>query len=160
MGTGALVQAGGLTGVRFAVVGLVSALFAQIVSEASARASMAVLRPLTDAAKRIHEGEASFRALGSNEEAESRELGQALDKLAASLTTTLKELRAERDLVSGVLEGMQEGVMLLDASGNVALMNPAFREMLLVRGDMVGMPLLEVVRHSELKELFDKARKV
>lgn len=160
VGTGALVQAGGLTGVRFAVVGLVSALFAQIVSEASARASMAVLRPLTDAAKRIHEGEASVRALGSNEEAESRELGQALDKLAASLTTTLKELRAERDLVSGVLEGMQEGVMLLDASGNVALMNPAFREMLLVRGDMVGMPLLEVVRHAELKELFDKARKV
>jgi hypothetical protein len=40
----------------------------------------------------------------------------------------------------------------------VALMNPAFREMLLVRADAVGMPLLEVVRHAELKELLDKAR--
>lgn len=160
IGTGGLVHAGALTFGRAAVLLVVSAVFAQIVSEASARASLSLVRPLTEAAKRIHEGDLSVRTHASNEEDESRELGQALDKLAASLARTLRELRAERDLLSGVLEGMQEGVMLLDASGNVALMNPAFREMLLVRGDLVGMPLLEVVRHAELKELFDRSRKV
>jgi len=160
VGMGPLVQSGSLTLGRACIVIVVSALFAQVVSEASARASLSLVRPLTEAAKRIHEGDLSVRALASNEEDESRELGQALDKLAASLARTLRELRAERDLLSGVLEGMQEGVMLLDSSGNVALMNPAFREMLLVRGDLVGMPLLEVVRHAELKELFDRARKV
>lgn len=160
VGIGALGQAGSLTLLRAVVVLVVSAVFGQVVSEASARASLAALRPLTDAARRIQEGDTDVRALGSQEEAESRELGQALDKLAASLTKTLRELRAERDLLSRVLQGMQEGVMLLDTSGNIALMNPAFREMLLVRGDMIGMPLLEVVRHAELKELLDRARKV
>ncbi len=160
VGMGALVQAGALTFVRGSFVLLVAVVFALVVSEASARASLSLVRPLTEAARRIHEGDLSVRPLGANEEDESRELGQALDKLAASLARTLRELRAERDLLSGVLQGMQEGVMLLDAGGNVALMNPAFREMLLVRGDLVGMPLLEVVRHAELKELIDRARKV
>jgi len=160
VGVGALGQAGALTLVRLGVVLVISAAFAQVVSEASARASLAALRPLTDAARRIHEGDLDVRAVVAQEEGESRELGQALDKLAANLTKTLRELRAERDLLSRVLQGMQEGVMLLDTSGNIALMNPAFREMLLVRGDMIGMPLLEVVRHAELKELLDRARKV
>jgi two-component system phosphate regulon sensor histidine kinase PhoR len=53
---------------------------------------------------------------------------------------------------------MQEGVLLLDKDGKVALMNPALREMLLLRADLVGQPLLEVVRHAELKELLDRAR--
>jgi len=37
-------------------------------------------------------------------------------------------------------------------------MNPALREMLLLRADLLGQPLLEVVRHAELKELLDRAR--
>lgn len=137
-----------------------AAVCAAVVSEASARAALSLVRPLTEAARRIQEGDLSARTLGAHEQEESRELGQALDQLAANLARTLRELREERDLLSGVLEGMQEGVMLLDAAGDVALMNPAFREMLLVRSDMVGVPLLEVVRHAELKELFDRARKV
>lgn len=159
VGVGALAQGSAFGIVRLVVVLVVSAVFAQLVSEASARASLAALRPLTDAARRIHEGDLDVRAVAAHEDGESRELGQALDKLAANLTKTLRELRAERDLLSRVLQGMQEGVMLLDTGGNVALMNPAFREMLLVRGDVIGMPLLEVVRHAELKELLDRARK-
>lgn len=137
-----------------------AAVCAALVSEASARAALALVRPLTEAARRIQDGDLSTRTLGAHEQEESRELGLALDQLAANLAHTLGELREERDLLSGVLEGMQEGVMLLDAAGDVALMNPAFREMLLVRSDMVGVPLLEVVRHAELKELFDRARKL
>ncbi len=158
IGIGALAESGGLSVTRVCAALLVAAVFAAVVSELSARAALALVRPLTDAARRIHAGDLSVRPRSSEDE--SRELGQALDRLAASLAKTLGELRAERDLLSGILEGMQEGVMLLDTSGNVALMNPAFREMLLVRGDMVGRPLLEVVRHAELKELLDRARRL
>ena len=45
----------------------------------------------------------------------------------------MSELRSERDLVARILDGMQEGVLLLDKEGKVALMNPALREMLLLR---------------------------
>ena len=127
------------------------------VSELSVRWFDEAVRPLTDAAKRMHEGDLTVRARVEREQ-DVGQLGAAFDQLAGSLSQTVGELRSERDLVSRILDGMQEGVLLLDKDGKVALMNPALREMLLLRADFIGQPLLEVVRHAELKELLDRAR--
>ena len=128
-----------------------------IVSELAVRWFDETVRPLTDAAKRMHDGDLTVRARVAREQ-DVGQLGAAFDQLAGSLSQTVGELRSERDLVSRILDGMQEGVLLLDKDGKVALMNPALREMLLLRADFVGQPLLEVVRHAELKELLDRAR--
>jgi two-component system phosphate regulon sensor histidine kinase PhoR len=133
------------------------ALVGFIVSELSVRWFDEAVRPLTDAARRMHEGDLTVRARVAREQ-DVGQLGAAFDQLAGSLSQTVGELRSERDLVSRILDGMQEGVLLLDKDGKVALMNPALREMLLLRADLVGQPLLEVVRHAELKELLDRAR--
>lgn len=133
------------------------ALVGFIVSELAVRWFDETVRPLTDAARRMHEGDLTVRARVAREQ-DVGQLGAAFDQLAGSLSQTVGELRSERDLVSRILDGMQEGVLLLDKDGRVALMNPALREMLLLRADLVGQPLLEVVRHAELKELLDRAR--
>ncbi|MBX3204415.1 MAG: PAS domain-containing protein [Labilithrix sp.] len=136
---------------------LAGALAGAIVSELSVRWFDESVRPLTDAARRMQEGDLSVRArVGKSEDV--GQLGAAFDQLAGSFSRTVGELRGERDLVSRILDGMQEGVLLLDKEGRVALMNPALREMLLLSADVIGQPLLEVVRHAELKELLDKAR--
>lgn len=126
------------------------------VSELSVRWFDETVRPVADAARRMQEGDLSVRArVGRGEDV--GQLGAAFDQLAGSFSKTVGELRGERDLVSRILDGMQEGVLLLDREGKVALMNPALREMLLLRADVIGQPLLEVVRHAELKELLDRA---
>lgn len=128
-----------------------------IVSELGVRWADDTVRPLTEAARRMHEGDLTVRARIAREQ-DLGQLGAAIDQLAGSLSKTVGELRSERDLVSRILDGMQEGVLLLDKDGKVALMNPSLREMLLLRADVMGQPLLEVVRHAELKELLDRAR--
>ena len=128
-----------------------------VVSELSVRWFDDTVRPLTDAAHRMYEGDLTVRARVARDQ-DIGQLGAAFDQLAGSLSRSVGELRSERDLVSRILDGMQEGVLLLDKDGKVALMNPALREMLLLRSDLVGQPLLEVVRHAELKELLDRAR--
>lgn len=133
------------------------AVAAFVLSELTMRWFDETVRPLTAAARRMHEGDLSVRARVTREE-DVGELGAAFEQLAGSLSQTVGELRTERDLVSRILNGMQEGVLLLDKDGKVALMNPSLREMLLLRADVVGQPLLEVVRHAELKELLDRAR--
>lgn len=128
-----------------------------VLSELAMRWFDDTVRPLTDAARRMHGGDLSVRSRVTRDQ-DVGQLGAAFDELAGSLSQTVSELRSERDLVSRILDGMQEGVLLLDNEGKVALMNPALREMLLLRADVIGQPLLEVVRHAELKELFDRAR--
>lgn len=88
---------------------------------------------------------------------ELAELGAALDRLAKNLSSTLGALREERDRLHGILSSMEEGVLFLDEEGKVVLVNPALREMLLLQGNPAGKPLLEVVRHAELKEMIDAA---
>jgi len=53
---------------------------------------------------------------------------------------------------------MEEGVLLLDERGHIALINTALREMLLLGNDAVGKTQLEAIRHADLKELIDAAR--
>jgi two-component system phosphate regulon sensor histidine kinase PhoR len=59
--------------------------------------------------------------------------------------------------MAGILEGMQEGVLLLDAKQRIVVLNPALREMLLLPADAIGKPLLEVMRNAELRDLFAQA---
>ena len=146
-----------LGGVAILVALLAGAVVAFIMSELAVRWFDDAVKPLTDAARRMHEGDLTVRARVAPEQ-DVGQLGAAFDQLAGSLSQTVGELRSERDLVSRILDGMQEGVLLLDNDGKVALMNPALREMLLLRADLLGQPLLEVVRHAELKELLDRAR--
>jgi two-component system, OmpR family, phosphate regulon sensor histidine kinase PhoR len=139
------------------LIGLVAgALAGSVISELAVRWLDATLRPVTDAARRMQEGDLSVRARFGR--ADVGEVGAAFDELAGTFSRTVGELRGERDLVSRILDGMQEGVLLLDKEGRVRLMNPALREMLLLSADVIGQPLLEVVRHAELKELLDRAR--
>ncbi len=84
--------------------------------------------------------------------------GVALDQLAGSLETTLAELHRERAVQGQILEGMQEGVLVLDRDGRVVMMNPAFRAMLLLGTEAKGKLLMEVVRHADLHEIVDRAR--
>lgn len=128
-----------------------------LVSELGVRWVDETVGPLTNAARRMHEGDLTVRARIAREQ-DLGQLGAAIDQLAGSLSQTVGDLRAQSDLVSRILDGMQEGVLLLDKDGKVALMNPSLREMLLLRADVIGQPLLEVVRHAELKELLDRAR--
>jgi two-component system phosphate regulon sensor histidine kinase PhoR len=116
-----------------------------------------LVRDLTTAAQRMTHGDLDGRT-GLEGGDELAELGHALDQLAGSLKGTLRELRSERDLQGRILEGMQEGVLVLDKDGRVVMMNPALRAMLLLGTDAKNRLLLEVVRHADLHELVDRAR--
>jgi two-component system phosphate regulon sensor histidine kinase PhoR len=112
-------------------------------------------RQLTDAARRMSEGELDFTVPVVAPE-ELGELGRTLGQLARSLSSTLEQLRSERDWMGGILSRMREGVILLDAKQCIKMLNPALREMLLLSEEVVGKPVLEAIRHGELKRLLDR----
>ena len=118
------------------------------------RRTTRVVRQLTEVAERMAGGDlgARTRILGGDE---LGALGRTLDHLATGLAQTLGELKSERDLAAGILAAMQEGLLVLDAGGRIAVLNPALREMLLLPADVAGKRPLEVIRHHELKELIE-----
>jgi two-component system phosphate regulon sensor histidine kinase PhoR len=136
--------------------GVVALGLALVLSNLVAR-RMSAVSELTDAARRMTEGDLSVRTrLEGNDEL--ARLGHALDRLAGSLATTLGQLRAERDLQGRILEAMQEGVVVVDRGGRIVLVNPAVRSMLLLGADATGKLLIETVRHAQLQDLVAEAR--
>lgn len=130
---------------------------AVVISSVAAQMASRTARSLTEAARKMAEGDLGTRTRAAGND-EFAELGATLDQLAHSLSTTLDELRAERDRMRSVLTGMQEGLLLVDGERRVALVNPALREMLLLGADVEGKSPLEVIRHAELVRLLDQAR--
>jgi two-component system phosphate regulon sensor histidine kinase PhoR len=137
---------------------LLAAAVALATAGVAARLVARAAADLTQVARGIAAGNLALRSR-SHAQGALGELGQALDRVAEELATTLSELTLERDRLRGVLAGMEEGVLLLDERGHVALVNAALREMLLLGNEAVGRTQLEAIRHADLKELVEQARR-
>jgi two-component system phosphate regulon sensor histidine kinase PhoR len=135
--------------VGLAIVGVLSAL--------AAHSSTDLLRRLAVSAQRMAGGELNVRSRIQGDD-ELAVLGKAIDKLAASTLDALQRLKGERDLLQGVLESMQEGVLVINAQGLIEHVNPALREMLMLGVDPQGRAPLEVIRNTELQGLLQQAR--
>lgn len=141
---------------RFLTIALVLALIlAAVLSAIATYLASRTIRALTVVARSMAQGDLSARTYASGQD-EFAELGRTLDRLAESLSSSIAEVRSERDLMQGILNGMREGVSLLDKENRFLLVNPAFREMFLLGSELIGRPLLEVIRHAELKSLLDQ----
>jgi two-component system, OmpR family, phosphate regulon sensor histidine kinase PhoR len=147
----------GLSGAAMiAVAALISLMAATFLSGLLLRITSGAIGDLTTAAQRMANGEAEPSLRSTDQE--FNELARALDRLGKSWSEAMQELRGEGDRMRTILEGMQEGVLLLDDERRIELVNSSLREMLLLGNDAVGKTPLEVVRHAELKELFDAVR--
>jgi two-component system phosphate regulon sensor histidine kinase PhoR len=126
---------------------------------AAAALSRLVIRPLREVrehASALGRGELDARLRwhhGDDRDA----VATAVDEMADALGDRLGLALEEGERLRAVLEGMVEGVLVVDAKGRIALANRALRELLSVWGDLEGRPPLEVIRHAELDELLRAA---
>ncbi len=134
----------------------VSLVVATFMSSAAAHLLSGALRRMTEVARRMSAGDLQARArvTGTDEVAQ---LGRALDGLASGLSTTLTELRGERDLLERILQSMREGVLVLDGDRRILLVNAALRSSLLLGAVVEGLAPLEIVRNADLQEILDRA---
>ena len=106
-----------------------------------------------DAVEQIARGDFSHR-IASRRRDELGELARTMDRLASEVEAHLDELREERDRLEAILEGMNEGVMVTNASGDILLVNSAFRDFFPSLPEFEdGTPIpLEAVRSTEVQE--------
>ncbi|HEY4119037.1 MAG TPA: ATP-binding protein [Byssovorax sp.] len=148
-----------IAGARSAVaLGIAAALtIAALLFGVGAHAITAPIRGLTDAARAMADGELDARAPARGKD-EVAMLGRALNALAAQLSRTIDELRADRDVLTGILDGMSEGVLLLDDDLDVVLANRALRAIARLDDDAIGRHVSAVLRSASLLDAVDSAR--
>ncbi|TFG94056.1 MAG: HAMP domain-containing protein, partial [Myxococcales bacterium] len=140
----------------------VSALTQPLLAAASAGLVLAALLAAVFATlltRRVHELQGVVKAIAAGDLTQrlpwrsGDELGaiaSALDDMAEQLRRRLAQADAEQARLRAVLQGMVEGVLVLDRSGAVILANPRLRELFGVWGPVEGRPAIEVIRRVEV----------
>lgn len=85
------------------------------------------------------------------------QLATAINAMADSLQTQLKTIRDNEDLLQSVLDNMTGGIVMINAEGEIALLNRASERLLDVKNsEMAGYSYKEIKHHYELTRLIDE----
>ncbi len=112
----------GLIGI---VLGLGAALFA---ANYSAGRVVEPLQELTRAARQIADGDTAVRVADAPDE--MGELSGAFNRMSERLACAHAELEYHSERMAGILQGMDDGVIALDADGRITLLTRRARELL------------------------------
>ena len=139
------------------VAGGLALVLGLVVSVVASRAVSAPLRSMTRMATQLAQGSAAERVRVRRRD-ELGDLAEALNRLSGDLARTMGQLQSEKEQLRGVLEGMAEGVLLIDPGGRIALANRAAVAVLPHGQSVIGRTPLEVTRSADLDALVREAR--
>lgn len=114
------------------------------------------IEELARIAERIDRGDLSTR-IRTGGGKELTRLGRTLEVLVEDLSRVSEARRRERDLLSAILEGMREGILVLDAQRRILTTNSALREFFGAGPDVVGKTTLEAFRCLPLENTIGQA---
>ncbi len=128
---------------------LAALLFSLFLSRITARP----LRQMAEIAARIGRGGEQLRIPAYSRD-EIGALATVLNDMAERIDSQMRGLAEEKARLDAILRGMGEGVMVASADGLITLVNPSFRKMFALTGEVEGKRLIEVSRNPDLQEAF------
>jgi two-component system phosphate regulon sensor histidine kinase PhoR len=135
---------------RWALVGLAAGLLTAVVLTWTASILISRrLRAIADVARRYREGDFS-RPVRDRGRDEIGIVATVLDDTARELGRRLADMARERAHMDAILNGMIEGVVLVNGAGRLVLTNAAVRTMLRLPDDAEGRHYVEAVRHPDI----------
>jgi two-component system phosphate regulon sensor histidine kinase PhoR len=111
------------------------------------------LRRMTEAAREMAEGKLDA-VLPVTSDDEIGSLSEGLNYMALRLKESIRQITEERNRIKAILASMNDGVIAIDRSGNILLINPAVEQIFNIKYEQcLGKSLIEIVRNYELEIL-------
>jgi two-component system phosphate regulon sensor histidine kinase PhoR len=85
--------------------------------------------------------------------ADAHRIGLTLETIFARQQELEGQIAGRESGTQTILGAMQDGLLVVDARRHVTLMNPTFEKLFGLRDPVVGVPLVEAVRHATLDQL-------
>jgi two-component system, OmpR family, phosphate regulon sensor histidine kinase PhoR len=116
------------------------------------------LREISWVAKNIAHGDFSKRPLISSKD-EVGELAESIRFMSDQIKAKIVEVTTNKLRLEAVLWSMFEGVMVLEVSGKIILINQALRELLNISEDPAGKSAIEVIRNADIQDIAETVLK-
>ncbi|MEL7639097.1 MAG: ATP-binding protein [Solidesulfovibrio sp.] len=83
-------------------------------------------------------------------------LAEAVNHMARRIESHIATITDQKTQLEAILDGMREGVMVLDAAGKIRVANPALRRIVPVTGEVLGRRPIEAAPSPELQLACDR----
>jgi two-component system phosphate regulon sensor histidine kinase PhoR len=133
---------------------IIALLFSYILSNLTSRP----LRDMADAAARIGHGDVKAKIPVISKD-EVGMLATVLNEMSERIEDQVQRLSSDKQRLDTILRSMGEGVMVTTPDGVITLVNPAFRSLFSISGEVEGQKLVEISRHPDLLEAFNDLSK-
>jgi two-component system, OmpR family, phosphate regulon sensor histidine kinase PhoR len=91
---------------------------------------------------------------------EITQLSRTIRRMSKKLHDQITDLKSERRKLSTVLRQMTDGILIVDANGQIELANPAAERIFNIKEEnIIGRSLISVLRHHEIDELWRQSVK-
>jgi two-component system phosphate regulon sensor histidine kinase PhoR len=125
-------------------------------------ASFFVSRPIKEMAwlaQGIARGDYSKKIMVTSED-EIGELAGAFNYMSEQIKARVSEITSNKLMLEAVLLSMFDGVMVIDAGGNIILINETLKKLFAIKEEPTGRRPLEVIRNIEIQEIADVVLKI
>ena len=140
-----------------ALVGATAVAASAVVACLSGRKSSRSIRDVTAGIGRIDAGDLDHR-IRAESSGDTDKLVAAFNRMATSLTSMMGDLSGERNKLSAVMETMSDGVIVVDSSGDVELLNGAAATLFGVDPGVDPETPLSIGHDHELRQLVAACR--
>lgn len=118
---------------------------------------LAPIEELSFATDRIARGELS-RRVSVKKDAELKKLSTNFNNMAERLESTFKESLDKQNRLEAILKSMSNGVIALDNSNRIIMMNPFAKTIFGILGDVISMPILDIEGLRPLLEILESGQ--
>jgi two-component system phosphate regulon sensor histidine kinase PhoR len=131
---------------------LVGLLISSVVAFSIVRNITRPIKEMTVLSSEIAEGDYG-RRINLDTKDEVGQLAHTFNDMAEKLEVTINDLSDKNNKLEAVLTSIQSGILALDATGKIILINPAAASMFDFKGNPLGKHFLEVIRNVELEDI-------
>ncbi len=136
------------------IVLLFAFIFSGLVSYLASSFISRPIRGISWAAKDIAHGNYA-RKIAIQSHDEIGDLGAAFNYMSEQIKIKIEEVSQGKSRLEAVFLSMFEGVMIVDTSGIILLMNQALKDVLKIKEDSLGKKPIEVMRNLQIQEIVD-----
>jgi two-component system, OmpR family, phosphate regulon sensor histidine kinase PhoR len=110
------------------------------------------INTLTNMAAAMSQGHYEKKVLVTSKD-EIGQLGNAFNMLSDKLQSTISDLADRQNKLISILTSMDDGVIVLDDSEKIILINPAAKKLFDIERDVIGKYLVETIRNPDFEDI-------
>jgi two-component system phosphate regulon sensor histidine kinase PhoR len=112
---------------------------------------------ITEFSRRISKGD-FHGSLLKQEEDEIGKLNENLNLMAEELGNKINTLTREKEILETIFNTIRDGLLVIDAKGNITITSPAVNKTLGVSENIIGRPFFEILRDPSFQDAVQEAR--